>query len=218
MVFGTQSTPSFGAARRERVRQASDDEVFDAASVELCEDAVRIKRVVGPEGHAEAASARRALISSRNARTLSGVSSRRPSREIGTSSSVGGRSPARSRALANRPTTSVLTTQVYAQLGARHPTIHGQTSTGAFSGSPNGPSPALAHAEAADFSNTTERFGRRSSWVFTITSVGERRSSTSPARRPALAGTPGRWQLAATARRSSRRTSRARWRPACSGG
>ena len=43
-------------------------------------------------------------------------------------------------------------------------------------------------------------------------------SSTSPARRPALAGTPGRWQLAATARRSSRRTSRARWRPACSGG
>ena len=167
MVFGTQSTSIVRRCAVSVCGQASDEEVFDAASVELCEDAVRIKRVVGLEGHAEAASARRALISSRNARTLSGVSSRRPSREIGTSSSVGGRSPARSRALATRPTTSVLTTQVYARLGASHPTIHSQTSTGAFSGSPNGPSPALAHAEAADFSNTTERFGRRSSWVFT---------------------------------------------------
>ena len=42
---------------------------------------------------------RRALISWRKAITLSGVSSRRPSRVIGTSSSVGGRSPANSRAL-----------------------------------------------------------------------------------------------------------------------
>jgi hypothetical protein len=50
------------------------------------------------------AEVRFALISSRKAMTLSGVSSRRPSRVIETSSSVGGRSPARSRALSQRPT------------------------------------------------------------------------------------------------------------------
>ncbi len=54
--------------------------------------------------------ARSALICAMNARTFSGVSSRRPSRVIGTSSAVGARSPASSCALSQRPTTSSITT------------------------------------------------------------------------------------------------------------
>ena len=62
--------------------------------------------------------ARSALICAMNARTLSGVSRRRPSRVMGTSSSVGTRSPP-ARSLPQRPTTSSVTTPAYARSRVR---------------------------------------------------------------------------------------------------
>ena len=68
-------------------------------------DPVRIERLAGVSRH-ETRAARRALISSRKACTFSGGVEPSTIAVIGTSSAVGGRSPARSRALSDRPITS----------------------------------------------------------------------------------------------------------------